>query len=226
MPELPEVETIVNYLGDKIINLKIKKFWTDAKKLIRHPDFNTFEKEIIGKKVKRKAKYILIDLSEEKTLLVHQKLTGHLLLGHWILENSKPIPKEDKLKDKDNQYIHILWWFDNGLMMGLSNLRKFAEVELWDTKKLEGLKKLKKLGPEPLTSEFTFSLFKKQLKGRKKNIKKCLLDQEIVSGIGNIYSDEILWDAKINPFRGIRDLKERELKIIFKSIEKILKKAI
>ncbi|MFW6283543.1 MAG: DNA-formamidopyrimidine glycosylase, partial [Minisyncoccales bacterium] len=167
------------------------------------------------------------------TLLIHQKLTGHLLLGKWEIENGEVKVKKDlparrrkKLEEKDNQYIHILWWFDNGLMMGFSNLRKFGEVELWDTKEINKLKKLKKLGPEPLTNEFTFTNFKKRLKGRSKNIKKCLLDQEIVSGIGNIYSDEILWDAKINPFRSVKDLKEEELKKIFNSIKKIIKKAI
>ncbi len=229
MPELPEVETIVNYLKKKIVGLKIEKIWTDTKKLIRHPDFDTFEKEIIGKKIKnvrRKAKYIIIDLNQGKSLLIHQKLTGHLLVGHWELKDNKPIPKEQKLKERDNSYIHVLWWFDNGLMMGLSNLRKFAEVELWNTKELNNLKRLKKLGPEPLTDEFTFSKFKKQLEGRSKNIKKCLLDQEIVSGIGNIYSDEILWDAKIDPFRSVNDLSEKELKKIFNSTEKIIKKAI
>lgn len=229
MPELPEVETIVKDLRKKIVGLKIKKIWTDSKKLIRRPDFDTFEKQVVGREiegVRRKAKYILIDLSKKKTILIHQKLTGHLLVGHWKIKKGIPIPKEEKLKEKDNKYIHVLWWFENGLMMGLSNLRKFAEVELWDTEKIEDLKKIKKLGPEPLTEELTFSKFKKQLKGRRKNIKKCLLDQEIVAGIGNIYSDEILWDAKINPFRSVEDLREEELKKIFTSIGKIIKKAI
>lgn len=229
MPELPEVETIVNFLRKEIVGLKFERVWTDSEKLIRYPDFNAFKKQVEGRKVKkvrRRAKYILIELNKGKTLIIHQKLTGHLLIGHWKIKEGKPIPREEKLKERDNKYIHILWWFDNGLMMGLSNLRKFAEVELRDTDKVKELKKLKKLGPEPLTEEFTFSKFKKQLKGRRKNIKKCLLDQEIVSGIGNIYSDEILWDAKINPFRSVEDLNEKELKTIFNSTEKIIKKAI
>ncbi len=233
MPELPEVETTVLELKKSkppIFGLKIVEVWTDAKNLIKRPkNFNDFKKEIIGKKflnVWRRGKNILFTLSSGKTLLIHQKLTGHLLIGQWEKVKGKWVSKiSGPLKeDPMNRFLHLIFTLEDGRQIALSDLRKFAKVEVLEKEELE--KELAKLGPEPLSEEFTFEKFKEVLKKKKGKIKQILMDQEVIAGIGNIYSDEILWQAKIHPLKKVEKLKESELKEIFKAMKTILKKAI
>jgi formamidopyrimidine-DNA glycosylase len=213
MPELPEVETTVRGL-QKVLNRTFVDFWTDSKKLIKKPSLERFKKELKNKKIKkvwRRGKNIIFNLSDNYSLLVHQKLTGHLLYGNWK-------------KDKVNTYIHIKFLLDNGKVLALSDLRKFAKIELLKTNSL--LKELTSLGPEPLEKEFTFKKFKQIVKNRKIKIKQILMDQKLIAGIGNIYSDEILWRAKIHPLRQGAKLQEKELREIYKYIRPVLKQAI
>ncbi|HOL90249.1 MAG TPA: DNA-formamidopyrimidine glycosylase [Candidatus Pacearchaeota archaeon] len=231
MPELPEVETTIRQLKTKVLNRTFVDFWTDTPKIIKKPkNINDFKKQIIGKKIlnlRHKGKNIIFDLSESKSLLIHQKLTGHLLFGEWKLLNNKWVPvKKNALAEKINSYIHLLFVFDNNKMMALSDLRKFAKVELWDKDKLENSDVFKKIGIDPMDKNFTFKKFKEILKNKKGPIKKILMNQEIIAGIGNIYSDEILWDSKIHPLTKISSLEDKELKKIYLSIKKILKRAI
>lgn len=228
MPELPEVETTVRDLKKEILGKKILDIWTDSKKLIKMP-FEKFKKEIKGRKIEniwRRGKNIIFDLDFEKFLLIHQKLTGHLLLGKWKIEKGKPMTLiKGALEDPVNQFIHIIFYLSDKRQLALSDLRKFAKVELLEKKELE--KELKKLGPEPLEKDFTFEKFKEVLGKKKKGkIKEALMDQKVIAGIGNIYSDEILWKAKIHPLKDIKKLKEKDLKRIYLSMKEILKKAI
>lgn len=230
MPELPEVETIVRDLKKKIIGRKIKSVWFDAPKLIKKPKPAVFGKEIQGLKIeniKRRAKNILIYFSNNKLLLVHQKMTGHLLYGQWRVENKKPVSLfKGALQERVNDYIHIIFYLDNDWQLVLSDLRKFAKVVFGSRNEIENLEELKKLGPEPLERDFDFKKFKQILKNKKGKIKQVLMDQSVISGIGNIYSDEILWLAKIHPFRPASQLKDSELKKIFHFIKEVLKKAV
>jgi formamidopyrimidine-DNA glycosylase len=230
MPELPEVETIVQDLlkaKPKILESKILDFWTDWKKMIKRPkNLEEFRKELIGKKIlniKRRAKNILFFLEKEKVLLVHQKLTGHLLYGKWKKKNKDwEAEIEGPLKsDPQNRFIHFILFLSNGWQIALSDLRKFAKIELLNNNELE--KELSQLGPEPLDESFTFEKFKEViLKKKKGKIKQVLMDQKVISGIGNIYSDEALWMAKINPFRKVQEIKEEEMKKLYLAIKKIL----
>ena len=228
MPELPEVETTVNFLKKKILGKKIKDIVIEATEIIKKPKIETFKKIIKGKQIKdiqRKGKNILFFLSKDYILLFHLKLTGHLLLGKWKKEKGKWVSlKEGPLKeDPLNKFLRVIFILNDGKMLALSDLRKFAKIEL--AKKKEILKELEKLGPDPL--EISFEEFKKRIQKRKKSeIKKVLMQQEVISGIGNIYSVEALWEAKISPFRKVKDLSENELKKLFQSIKKILKEAI
>ena len=233
MPELPEVETTVRGLKSRILGRKIKDVWIDFEKMVKKPkNFKEFKRKLKGKEIKnikRRGKNILINLSDNKILLIHQKMTGHLLFGKWVFKKGKwfsevPGPLRNDFK---NQFLHLVFFLDNGKNLALSDLRKFAKVELWDKNELENSKGFKDLGHEPLEKKFTFVKFKGVLEKRKKGkIKQVLMDQKIIAGIGNIYSDEILWDAQVNPFRDIKTLKEKELKKIYKSMRKILKKGI
>ena len=231
MPELPEVETIVRDLKKKVLSRTFIAVWTDAEKIIKRPkSFAVFKKLVIGKKIKRierRAKNIIFYLSEGKALLVHQKLTGHLLLGSWKRENNFWRPKtEGPLKDPMNRFLHLIFWLDNKNQLALSDLRKFAKVELWDTNELKEAEYFKRLGPEPLGKTFTLKIFKQRLENKKGKVKQILMDQSVISGIGNIYSDEILLEAKIHPQKEVSKLKPAEIRNIYQAIKKILKRAI
>ena len=238
MPELPEVETTVRDLNKKILGLKIKDVWTDFKKMVKKPallagglsDFDSFKKEIIGQrieKIKRRGKNILFYLSGGKIMLIHQKLTGHLLVGKWKLESGKwKSLIKGALEEKINTFIHLMFFLSNDKMLALSDLRKFAKVLVIDAKNLDSLKDIKNLGPEPLDKNFDFEKFKERLKNRRGKIKQVLMDQGVIAGIGNIYSDEILFEARVYPLKDVSKLSERELKEIYRAMKKILKQAI
>jgi len=233
VPELPEVETTVRELKKAqplILGAGFIDVWTDFEKMIKKPkNLEELKKEIKGKKIEniwRRGKNILFDLSGGKILLIHQKLTGHLLLGKWERKNDQwqakiPGPLAE---DPMNRFLHLMFRLDNGQMLALSDLRKFAKAEFG--KREEILKELEDLGPEPLEKSFTFEKFKARLKGKKGKIKQVLMDQNVIAGIGNIYSDEILWEARISPFKEIKRLSDEELEKIYKAMRKILKRAI
>jgi len=225
MPELPEVETTVRGLKKTILGLIIKDVWTDlATKDSRQHDtvanpkyFKLFKKEVSGKKIKsveRQAKNILINLSGNKIILVHMKMTGHLLFNN---------------KDK---FVHIIFTLSGKNYLAFSDMRKFGKITLLDTKTAHETRHLKNIGPEPLDKNFTAKKLEERLKRKpSEKIKTVLMDQSIVAGIGNIYSDEILWQAGVHPERKVltllrRGSKGQEIKLIFKAMQKILTKSI
>jgi len=231
MPELPEVQTIVNDLKRKVIGRRIKNIWTDWPKYFSAKGENAFRKHIIVKKitgVERRAKNILFDLSDDRLMLIHQKLSGHLLYGKWKMTNDKwvSVIKGPLLEDRNNQYIRFIFFFDNGYMMALSDLRRFAKILCGPRDEILNLPELKNLGPEPLNSQFTFSKFRELFRKKSGRIKQVLMDPNFIAGIGNIYADEILWLAKFHPARRVEKLKEAELKKIYQAIKVILKKAL
>ena len=232
MPELPEVQTIVNNLEKILPGLTFRDVWTDTPKLIKYPGtFPEFKKMILGKKVlscKRRGKNILIHLSHNLTLLVHQKMTGHLMYGRWRLEvgswkSREPGPLRD---DPQNRFIRLLFTLSNKHQLALCDMRKFAKVILWKTSKLNELEDIKKLGPDPAHKNFTFKKFIEIMKNRKGKIKQALMDQSVVSGIGNIYADESLWGSGIHPVQKIQNLKEKHFKKLYGEIRSVLKAAI
>lgn len=232
MPELPEVQTIVNDLKTKVIGRKIIDIWTDWPKYFRlSGSEKLFRKRIIGKKItgiERQAKNILFHLSDNHLLLVHQKLSGHLLFGKWEMRNGMWESKISGplLEDRNNQYIRLIFFFDDSYMMALSDLRRFAKILCGTREEILNLPDLKNLGPEPLNPQFTFNKFKKLFENKRGRIKQVLMEPTFISGIGNIYADEILWSAKIHPLARVEELKEPELKKIYSAMKKILKKAL
>ncbi|OGG40516.1 hypothetical protein A2116_02405 [Candidatus Jorgensenbacteria bacterium GWA1_49_17] len=249
MPEMPEVETIARGLDRKIKNRKITDIWTDWPKYFKLPkNAASFRKHVIGKKITavgRRGKNVLIYLSDNHLLLVHQKMSGHLMVGKWrpaskittshvvrLRENwqgQKWIPVasgESPLWDPMNRFIRLIFFLSGGEMLALSDLRRFAKVLCAPREKVFDLPEIKKLGPEPLDKTFNFRKFEELFRGRKGRIKQILMDQNFITGIGNIYADEILWTARIHPTARVEKLKEKELKVIYGSIKKILKKAL
>ncbi|NCN52973.1 bifunctional DNA-formamidopyrimidine glycosylase/DNA-(apurinic or apyrimidinic site) lyase [Candidatus Wolfebacteria bacterium] len=231
MPELPEVQTIVDDLNKKIVGHKIIDVWSDWPKTIKTPSFSQFKKLIKNQKIlkiKRRAKNLLFYFSDNYMMLLHLKMTGHLLLGKWKIEDKKAIPISPKeiINDPYNKYIHIIFYLDKDKMIGFSDLRKFGKIIFGKKDKIENLPELLKLGPEPLEKRFKFNEFKEIISSEKRKIKQVLMDQEVIVGIGNIYADEVLWYSKINPLKPANKLSEKELKILFSAIFKILNKSL
>ena len=232
MPELPEVETIVKDLKLKVPQRTFIDLWTDFEKLIKFPkDFKEFKKSIIGLKIEnvsRRGKNIIFDLSGEKVLLIHQKMTGHLLLGKWEKAGPgwKPAISGPIADDPMNRFLHLIFMLDNGQMLALSDVRKFAKVELREAKDFYSSKYFNDLGPEPLDKKFSLKDFKARIQERKGKIKQVLMDQSVIAGIGNIYADEILWQVKISPFRPANKISGQEMELMYLAMKEILEKAI
>ncbi len=245
MPELPEVQTTVNILNKKVKGLTILDVWTDydssfhkGKNNIKDKNyFPFFRKEILNKKilnVERKAKNVLIDVSDGKTILIHLKMTGHLLYGKYKFENlpaqagRKWFPLGDgPLSDPYNRFIHLAFSLSDKNNLVLSDARKFAKVFVFNTDEINKITDLEKLGPEPLQKKFTYKIFRERI-NKKSNgkIKTVLMDQTIISGIGNIYSDEVLWMSSIHPLSKVKDIEGVKLKELFKNIIKVLNQSI
>jgi len=242
MPELPEVETTTRGLQSKIVGLTIVDVWTDLNTTDKRKNdaiatpkyFKVFRKEVLRKKVlsvERRAKNILVNLSSGKTILIHMKMTGHLLYGkyEYIKNINKwtPLEKKGPLADPFNRFVHVVFTFSNKNQLAFSDARKFGKITLLDTKVAHDTKHLFGLGPEPLEKEFTLSKFIERLKKKPTGkIKTVLMDQSVVAGIGNIYSDEILWRAGVHPERKVLKITEPEFKLIFRAMKETLKKGI
>jgi formamidopyrimidine-DNA glycosylase len=215
MPELPEVQTIVNDL-QSIVGMKITGFWSDFGKAVKTKNF---AKKITGQKIKkifRSGKNIIIALNTADSIIIHLKMTGQLL-------TEKHISKADH--EKYSKHIHHVFYLGKNYSLNFSDIRKFGTLEVVDAKSL--LKKISAKGLDPFSAEYTFRNFQKLLqRAKNKNIKQFLMDQSFVSGIGNIYASEIPFDTKLSPLKKVSLLSSAETKKLFISIKKILSKAI
>jgi formamidopyrimidine-DNA glycosylase len=232
MPELPEVQTVVSDLNAKIKGAIITDFWSEWKKTIKGMTVKEFKQGIIGRKIlrtQRLGKNIFINLSGGKTIYIHLKMTGHLLIKKVTSK------KEGYFADKVNQYIHHIFYLNQGRTLEFSDMRKFGKIVLVDTKEIKNLPEIKKLGIDAINPKFTLKKFteilkQKSAKGKpilgEKKIGWVLMEQNLIAGIGNIYRSEILFEAKIHPERLVKKLKREEIKRIYNSLRKILKKAL
>lgn len=250
MPELPEVHTTVVGIKKKALGLTISDVWTDfnspfhsQKDNIKNPAFfKVFKRDVVGTKiidVTRRAKNILIHLSNNKTILIHLKMTGHVMFGEYVYDaklkkdpwSPSPSEKNQNLFDSFNKFIHLVFTFSIGggktKQIVLSDMRKFAKVTLIDTPHLAHSPDLAHLGPEPLEKTFSAQLFKERLLKRPTGkIKSVLMDQTLVAGIGNIYSDEILWRAGVHPERCVQKINNKEFSTMFTATKETLSKGI
>ncbi|MDO8579392.1 MAG: DNA-formamidopyrimidine glycosylase [bacterium] len=240
MPELPEVQTTVNGINSHAKGLIIRDIWTDYNSHfhaksdnIKNPKyFKIFKKEILGAKIidaSRRGKNVLIYLSNDKTILIHMKMTGHVMYGKYEKNDKtwKAVKAGPLRDDPFNRFIHFVLNFSNGESMVLADMRKFAKVTLLDSSEIENSLHLSAHGPEPLEKNFTAKKFTETL-SKKPNgpIKTVLMDHEIISGIGNIYSDEILWRAGIHPLERVKNIPEKKWPIIWKAMRETLLRGI
>lgn len=228
MPELPEVQTVVSDLNEKIKGDRIAGFRSAWPKAIKRKSLKAFQAEIAGRRIlgaRRIGKNIFVDLSGGKTLYLHLKMTGHLLIKGGNRKNKDG--EENYFSDKVNQYIRHVFDLGKGKTMEFSDLRKFGKIMLGDTDEIAGLKEIQALGIDAMSPEFTFKRFDEILERKPKGvIGVVLLDQNLIAGIGNIYRSEIPFDAGIDPHRLVGGLSLEERKRLFASIRKILRLAI
>ncbi len=213
MPELPEVETIARGLQKTIVGKKIKNVRVTFPGIIKQ-ESKSFTKNVEKSKiinVRRRGKFMLIDLDNRKTVLAHLGMTGSLLL----LRPSAPLNKHDHL---------ILRFDETREELRFNDQRKFGRIKSFHTPGELNIPELIKLGPEPL--EISPSDFVNHFKRRKGRIKSALLNQQIIAGLGNIYADESLFEARIHPQRKADTLTPQALKRLHQAIQRILEKAI
>lgn len=242
MPELPEVETVVRDLRRSVVGRRIVSVWTDWPKMIKDCEKQDrlnvsskavahFYRHIRGKRieeVKRQGKNILIYLSDDHLLLVHQKMTGHFLVGRWAIQNGKAVGIEPReiVADSYNHHVHLIFTLDNGEQLGLSDVRKFAKVLFGKRKQIEELSELTKLGPDALNPTLTAGQFYRIVHRERRPVKQVLMDPFVIAGIGNIYSDDILWRARVHPKTPATRLTKEQLGAVYRAMRTVLAKAV
>jgi formamidopyrimidine-DNA glycosylase len=241
MPELPEVEYTARQLRGHILGASIREVLVFWERSIGHPALEDFLLEIAGRRiegVRRRGKFLLLDLSGALLLTVHRRMTGNFLLleSGWQIDTSLreqdraawntrgPTfllpPGIDPLLEQEARYCRVCFVLEDGRALLFTDLRKFARMELWPRSHEE--KALEGLGPEPLDGSFTREMLAKSVDGRKLSIKQLLLDQRIVAGVGNIYADEALFYAGIHPQRRGESLEEEEIQRLHEGIISVL----
>lgn len=247
MPELPEVETTVRGLHETVLGKTIASLWSDLptknhskKDEIKNLDFwNSFKKRVSKATItgiQRRGKNILMRLNNSFTILIHMKMTGHLMVGNY--RKGKPSDGNPEhnwiwwgdtkhLQDPFNRFIHFVIRFTDETSLVFCDSRKFGTVTLIKSEDLQNSRHLKNLGPDALEDNISLATFKTQLLKRKNTpIKTVLLDQTLLTGIGNIYSDEILFLAGIHPHRAPNSLTNIEWKKLWQSMKPVLEKGL
>lgn len=210
MPELPEVETIRKGLQKYLVGRVIQSIDIRMAKMVSGDVDYCIGAKIIG--ARRFGKGLVIDLSNGYSIAVHVKMTGQLLYYQ------SPVEALDK-------HVHIVFYFDNNSILVYRDMRQFGWVHILKTTAVPELPFFKNLGLEPL-KDLTREHFSQILKNSRIAIKVLLMDQRRIAGIGNIYANDALYLAKIHPTRPASSLSEKEISLLFESIEYVLKKGI
>lgn len=212
MPELPEVQTVVNNLNQHdIVGRTITDAQVNWPRTIADERPNRFRNMITGctiHRITRRGKYIVFHLSRGLTMLIHLRMSGRL---NWATTD-----------DKRNKHEHVVLELEQKNELRFQDTRKFGRIFL--TEKPETI--LDKLGPEPLSRRFTFERFYRMLQATRRQIKPLLLDQSFLAGLGNIYVDEALWKARVHPLRPSRSLSAKASEALHRAIPHVLNKGL
>lgn len=213
MPEIAEVETVRNTLKLRILKKKIKEVNIYYKKIVMDEE-EIFKNNLIGKEfmdIKRIGKWLLFE-TETHYLLSHLRMEGK----YFIKKEKEPIEKHE----------HIEFLFEDGSALRYHDTRKFGRMKLVEKDRLYEFEGIKKQGKEPMDASLTKEYLFEKLKKKNIPMKTLLLDQTIISGLGNIYADEVLFDAKINPFKKGIEISLEECEKMVESAAKIIKQAM
>lgn len=212
MPELPEVQMFINYLNKHIKGLIINDVEIIKDKFLKNESSTSFKKKIIGKEIiniERIGKYLIFCLSGNFFLVSHLRMEGKYFIDNEI---------------RKRKHDYIIYKLSNGKYLTYNDSRQFGTVHL--TNNLNDLEVINKIAIDPLSDEFNIDYLYPKIHKLNKNIKAILLDQTIVSGIGNIYASEILYEAKVSPFMSAKDLTKKQIEEIIKYSKLILLEAI
>ncbi|MCF7916509.1 MAG: DNA-formamidopyrimidine glycosylase, partial [Candidatus Omnitrophica bacterium] len=207
MPELPEVETIKRELEENILGKKITEVKINRAEVIKEPPPSQFKKEIIGQKLERvirRGKLLILKLKKEKFLVIHLRMTGWLHYG------------------QSQERARVIFNLSNGKALNYMDSRLLGHLRL--RKDYENLDFVKRLGPE--IYQVSFQQFKNMIKPRKANIKALIMDQNFIAGVGNIYAQEALFLAKVDPRRRANSLSSSEIKKLYQKLKAVLTEAV
>ncbi len=214
MPELPDVEARKSRIESFGLGEPLKKVLVRDERILEGIKPTAFSRALKGAEftsVKRRGKYLLVATNKNSTLLLHFGMTGDIV----YTKKGEPAPP----------YSRVEFIFDKG-SLHYTNLRMIGKVSLFPTLNEDEIEDVSKLGPEPLDRKFTYARFREALRGTKTTIHQALMDQERIAGIGNIYSDEIAFQAGINPERPVDKLSEEEIRALYEKTKWTLKRAI
>ena len=222
MPELPEVETVRRGIESAMQDQVIISAEVNRPDL-RWPFPPNMAKRLSGARVvglRRRSKYILVDLDSDESLIVHLGMSGRMLVsgiqvGQFHQEH--PAPKK---------HDHVVFHMENGARVTFNDARRFGAMDLASTAAVEQHKLLASLGPEPLGNSFDETYLIGALSGKNSPIKSTLLDQRIIAGLGNIYVCEVLFRAKISPITKASELSKLRIGKIVPIIREVLEEAI
>ena len=228
MPELPEVEVVKRSLTDKIRKLVVERITVKDEKLRYRINKNKL-KILLGLKIikiLRRSKFLLFVFEKNTVMLVHLGMTGK-----FFFINEKAIKHKTSFyynidESKDNKHNRLIFSLSKKQKLIYNDVRKFGFIKILDKRQLQYNLHLKNLGPEPLGNSFDFKYFKNYLINRNRTIKDILMDQKFVSGLGNIYVNEVLFLSKVKPTKKTYLIKNNEIHKIIKNTKKTLKKAI
>ena len=214
MPELPEVQTVVNGIKSKINKHKILRFKKYISKL-RYPIQKNLSSKIESSTVTtvfRRAKYIIINLSNNRSLVIHLGMSGRII----IVKNNK----------KKFKHTHFSILFDKNLVFQFIDPRRFGYIFVTETASLERHRFFVNLGVEPLISQFNDRYLLNVTKNKKSPIKNIIMNQKYIVGVGNIYASEALFMSGIHPSRLGKDITKRDCVKLVRAIKSVLKKSI
>ena len=222
MPELPEVETVKAGIAPVMEGHVIVQADVNRPDL-RWPFPDQMAERLTGKRVlglRRRSKYILVDLESAETLLIHLGMSGRMLIsGHVVGEFRHPHPAPAK-------HDHVVFHMEGGVRVTFNDARRFGAMDLMDTATQDDHWLIRDLGPEPLGNAFNETYLVERLRGRNMPIKSALLDQRIVSGLGNIYVCEVLFRAGIHPARKAGRIGAKRVAALVPLIRDVLSEAI
>ncbi len=214
MPELPEVQTVVNGIKSNINEHKILRFKKYISKL-RYPIQKNLPSKVEGSKVTtvfRRAKYIIINLSNNRSLVIHLGMSGRIV----IVKNN----------EKKFKHTHFSIFFNNNLVFQFIDPRRFGYIFVTETASLERHRFFVNLGVEPLIRQFNDRYLLNVTKNKKSPIKNIIMNQKYIVGVGNIYASEALFMSGIHPSRLGKDITKRDCEKLVRAIKSVLKKSI
>ncbi|MDB3858198.1 bifunctional DNA-formamidopyrimidine glycosylase/DNA-(apurinic or apyrimidinic site) lyase [Pelagibacteraceae bacterium] len=227
MPELPEVEVIKRSLENLICNLSIKSIEIKESNL-RYKVIRREINQLIGLKItsiKRRSKYLLFFLTQDIVMIAHLGMTGKFFVVNKNKIKKKTSFYYDLKEEKDNKHDHIIFIFKDGSKLIYNDVRKFGFIKFDRINQYKKNSHLQFLGPEPQENTYNFKYFKNNIKGKNRIVKDLLMDQKFVSGLGNIYVNEILFYSSVKPTRKAIKLKEIEIKKNISQYKKSIEKS-